>query len=250
MTGAVTAAGVAHAFGAVGVLDDVNLDVAAGECVAVVGPTGCGKSTLLRIFAGLLVPDRGTAEVDGASTIGTPGRCAYMPQGDTLLPWRRALDNAVLGAQIGGRDRDAARARAAALFTRFGLGGFEHAWPRELSGGMRQRVALLRTVIVDRPVLLLDEPFGALDAITRSDLHGWLSQLLRAERRTTLLVTHDVDEALRLADHVVVCSPRPARIVARIAVSAPHPRSALQITDPDFATLKRRIVVALTPSGE
>jgi ABC-type nitrate/sulfonate/bicarbonate transport system ATPase subunit len=250
VTGAVTAAGITHTFGALPVLDDVALDAAAGECVAVVGPTGCGKSTLLRIFAGLVVPDAGVAQVDATSTIGTPGRCAYMPQGDTLLPWRRALDNAVLGARIAGRDLPATRDRAAALFARFGLAGFEDSWPHELSGGMRQRVALLRTVLVDQPVLLLDEPFGALDAITRGDLQGWLSELLRTERRTTLLVTHDVDEALRLADQVVVCSPRPARIIAHIRVPAAHPRSSLQVTDPDFAMLKRRIVVALTPPGE
>lgn len=250
MTGVVDARALTHAFGPTPVLDGVDLSAQPGERIALIGPTGCGKSTILRILAGLVVPDRGSAQIDGRSVVGVPGSCAYMPQGDTLLPWRRALDNAVLGAEIARHDMGVARARAASLFARFGLAGFETAWPATMSGGMRQRVALLRSVLVDRSVLLLDEPFGALDAITRSDLQGWLSELLRAEGRTTLLVTHDIDEAVRLADHIFVLSPRPARVVERFALTAPHPRTPLQITEEDFAIVKRRILVALTPSEQ
>jgi ABC-type nitrate/sulfonate/bicarbonate transport system ATPase subunit len=243
--GAVSVVGLTHAYGSTPVLDAVSFTAAPGGLTALIGPTGCGKSTILRVLAGLVTPHAGTATVDGMSTFAHPGRCAYMPQGDTLLPWRRALDNAVLAADVARCDQAAARARAAALFVRFGLTGFEHAWPSQLSGGMRQRVALLRTVLADHPVLLLDEPFGALDAITRADLQGWLGTLLHAEARTTLLVTHDVDEALRLADRVVVLSSRPARVEASFALDGPRPRSAAAITTAHFAMVKRQILAAL-----
>jgi ABC-type nitrate/sulfonate/bicarbonate transport system ATPase subunit len=197
-------------------------------------------------LAGLVVPEAGSAHVDGDSTLGRPGLCAYMPQGDTLLAWRRARDNATLGAQIAGHDMTAARERVTTLFARFGLSGFEESWPRQLSGGMRQRVALLRTVMTDQPVLLLDEPFAALDAITRTDLQGWLTQLLQSERRTTLLVTHDVDEALRLADQIIVLSARPGRVVDRITLPTARPRTLLQTTAEDFAIVKRQVLTALT----
>lgn len=245
MNGRVAVEGLSHAFGSRLVLDAVEFDVAPGGVTALIGPTGCGKSTILRVLAGLVVPAAGSANVDGRSALGRPGPCAYMPQGDTLLPWRRAHQNAMLGAEIARGDLGAARVRTRALFERFGLAGFEDAWPRELSGGMRQRVALLRTVMTDHPVLLLDEPFAALDAITRTDLQDWLADLLQAEGRTTLLVTHDVDEALRLADQIIVLSARPGRIVDRIALSAPRPRSLLTITDEDFALVKRRVLAAL-----
>lgn len=245
MTGRVAVAGLSHAFGPRSVLDGVGFDVAPGGLTALIGPTGCGKSTILRVLAGLVVPSAGSARVDGDSTLGHPGRCAYMPQGDTLLAWRCARDNAILGAQIAGHDLTVARERATTLFARFGLTGFEESWPRRLSGGMRQRVALLRTVMTDQPVMLLDEPFAALDAITRTDLQAWLSQLLQAEQRTTVLVTHDIDEALRLADQVIVLSARPGRIVDRITLPAPRPRTLSRITDDDFAIVKRQVLVAL-----
>ena len=246
MTGRIAVAGLSHAFGPRSALEGVGFDVAPGGLTALIGPTGCGKSTILRVLAGVLVPSAGSASVDGDSTVGHPGLCAYMPQGDTLLAWRRARDNATLGPQIAGHDLTAARGRATTLFARFGLAGFEESWPHQLSGGMRQRVALLRTVMTDQPVLLLDEPFAALDAITRTDLQGWLAQLLQTERRTTLLVTHDVDEALRLADQVIVLSARPGRIVDQITLPAARPRTLLQITHEDFAIVKRQVLAALT----
>jgi NitT/TauT family transport system ATP-binding protein len=209
--------GAAHAYGERQTLAGVDIEVPPGGRVAVVGPSGCGKSTLLSLVAGLDELDAGAIAVGGeSSSEGRLARCALMPQRDLLLPWRTALDNAGVALENAGRSRQEARAQAAPLFERFGLGGFEATRPAELSGGMRQRVAFLRTLLAGKPVLLLDEPFGALDAITREDLQGWLSEALETSPRTVLLVTHDVDEAVRLADRVVVLSSRPARVVLSV----------------------------------
>jgi ABC-type nitrate/sulfonate/bicarbonate transport system ATPase subunit len=228
-------------------LQGLDLRVGPREVVAVVGPSGCGKSTLLELVAGLQEPDSGTVGVAGAS--GAPGRraaCAYMPQRDLLLPWRDALGNAALALECQGLSRAEARRRASPLFERFGLGEFERAYPADLSGGMRQRVAFLRTLLAGRPVLLLDEPFGALDSLTRASMQQWLADALVEEPRTVLLVTHDVEEALFLADRVAVLSPRPGRVVAELAVPLPRPRSRRAIVvDPDFARLEQRALETL-----
>ncbi len=213
-------AGVEHdagakAFGAVEALRGVSLRVAPGEIVALVGPSGCGKSTLLELVCGLTAPDAGTV---GA------GAAALMPQRDALLPWLSALDNAALALRVAGLPRAAARARAHEHFAAFGLEGFERARPAALSGGMRQRVAFLRTLLAGRPVLCLDEPFGALDALTRLQMQRWLADALAREPRTVLLVTHDVEEAALLADRVVLLSARPGRIVDTLDVALPRPR--------------------------
>lgn len=238
-----------HAFpgahGTVEVLDEVTLAVPPQSFVSVVGPSGCGKSTLLRILAGLLVPDAGTARIHGTSAVGTTGLAAFMPQRDLLLPWRRVLENATLGAEVAGLGRAAARERAAALLPLFGLAGFERAWPSQLSGGMRQRLALLRTFLHPAPVLLLDEPLGALDAITRRQMHGWLQDVWLADRRTVLLITHDVEEALLLSDTVLVMSPRPGKLVRRIGVPFPRPRRSDLISDPRFVALRADLLHAL-----
>ena len=239
--------GIRHAFGRDGetpVLDDVDLTVADDEFVAIVGPSGCGKTTLLRMVAGLVVPDRGTVRVGDDDVAGRPGAVAFHPQRDLLLPWKRAMPNATVAAEVTGTDRERARERATELWDRFGLTGFERAWPSQLSGGMRQRLALLRTFLVERPVLLLDEPFGALDAITRRDRHEWLAGIVAADRRTVLLVTHDVEEALVLADRVVVMSDRPGRIVADVLVDLPPDRVGLT-TDPAFVARKAAVLDAL-----
>jgi NitT/TauT family transport system ATP-binding protein len=237
---------VTHAFpGPVPVVDDVSLTVPEHGFVAVLGPSGCGKSTLLRMLAGLLVPDRGEVLVGGRPVAGVPGSVAFQPQRDLLLPWKRSLDNATLGARVAGVPRAEAEQRAHALVDRFGLTGFERAWPAALSGGMRQRLALLRTWLTPFPVLALDEPLGALDAITRRDLQGWLESVWLDDRRATVLVTHDVDEALLLADEVVVLSDRPARVLARLPVALPRPRAASLVTDPAFVASKAAVLEAL-----
>ena len=238
--GAVTLDGVHKAFaparrgGApVTALDDVTLHVAAGEVVAVVGPSGCGKTTLLELVCGLIEPDAGRVAAAPA---------ALMAQRDLLLPWAGAADNAAVALRAGGLPRGEARERAAALLRDFGLGGFERARPRELSGGMRQRVAFARTLLAGRPVLCLDEPFASLDALTRAEMQAWLPKALARDRRTVVLVTHDVEEALLLADRVAVLSPRPGRVLATIAVALARPRER---TDPRIVALRARALEAL-----
>jgi ABC-type nitrate/sulfonate/bicarbonate transport system ATPase subunit len=196
-------------------LHDVSFTADAGELVAVVGPSGCGKSTLLELLCGLQRPDDGAVCCPPA---------VLMPQRDLLLPWLNALDNAALALRIAGRSRTQARAPAAQLFAELGLEGFERAQPRELSGGMRQRVAFLRTLLAGKPVLCLDEPFGALDAITRSEMQSWLARTLDAEPRTVVLVTHDVEEAAVLADRIVVLSSRPGHVLGQLEVDLERPR--------------------------
>jgi ABC-type nitrate/sulfonate/bicarbonate transport system ATPase subunit len=234
---------VTRRFGALSALAGIELDLRAHAVTAVVGPSGCGKSTLLELVAGLQEPDEGAIDVFGATAAADRREaCAYMPQRDLLLPWRDALANAALALECRGVPRGQARERAVPLFERFGLTEFEHVRPAALSGGMRQRVAFLRTLLQGRPVLLLDEPFGALDAITRADLREWLAGALAEEPRTVLLVTHDVEEAVFLADRIVVLSPRPGRVVADFGVDLPRPRS---ITDAAFTDSKARALEAL-----
>ena len=205
---------VGHGYGPLPVLHDISLEIAAGSRLAVVGPSGCGKSTLLHLIAGLEQPRAGAISVAGGDL---PERrlagCALMPQDDLLLPWRSALDNAALPLMNAGVGRGQAREAALPLFRRFGLEGFEQEQPRHLSGGMRQRVAFLRTLLAGKGVLLLDEPFASLDALTREELGGWLAETLDQEPRTVVLVTHDVDEALRTCERVAVLSPRPGRLL-------------------------------------
>jgi NitT/TauT family transport system ATP-binding protein len=218
---------------AVEALRDISLRVGPGEVVAVVGPSGCGKSTLLELVCGLALPDTGTVAADPA---------VLMPQRDLLLPWLSALDNAALALRVRGAGTRDARAQAHPLFERFGLEGFERARPGELSGGMRQRVAFLRTLLAGKPVLCLDEPFAALDALTRAQMQDWLAEALAAEPRTVLFVTHDIEEAIVLADRVAVLSPRPGGVVAELAVPGPRPRRR---TDPAVLAVRERAMVAL-----
>jgi len=244
--------GVRHVFAGpppVTALADVSLEVGEGRFVALIGPSGAGKSTVLRMLAGLLRPTAGAVRIAGEDVAGRTGHAAFMPQGSLLLPWRRVRDNATLGAEVSGQSRRDAYAHAAPLFDRFGLAGFEASWPSQLSGGMRQRLALLRTFLTPKPVLLLDEPLGALDAITRRSMQAWLQDVWQADGRTVLLVTHDVEEALILADSICVLSPRPGRIVERIDVDLPRPRTSRETTTPAFVALKARVLAALESSG-
>jgi NitT/TauT family transport system ATP-binding protein len=224
---------VSRRFGAVRALDGVSLHARAHEIVAVVGPSGCGKSTLLELVCGLQAPDAGRIAAAPA---------VLMPQRDGLLPWLSALDNAALARRVAGDSRAAARAAAHEHFAAFGLEGFERARPAALSGGMRQRVAFLRTLLAGRPVLCLDEPFGALDALTRVQMQQWLAGALRREPRTVLLVTHDVEEAALLADRIVLLSARPGRVVATLEVPLPRPRDRADLA---IVELRERALEAL-----
>lgn len=228
-------------------LDGLTLSVGDGEFVALIGPSGCGKSTLLDIAAGLIEPDRGTVRLGGEATTAAArlGRSAYMRQRDLLLPWRTVVENGALALEVAGVPRREARATARLRLPEFGLEGFAGAYPAQLSGGMRQRVALLRTALADRPLLLLDEPFGALDALTRAEMQGWLLRLWEGGRRSVLLVTHDVEEAVFLADRVVVLTPRPGRVRHVESIGLPRPRRRRVVTDPAFVRHKGAILAAL-----
>jgi NitT/TauT family transport system ATP-binding protein len=238
---------VRHFYGQLQSLAGIELEVPASGAVGLVGPSGCGKSTLLELICGLREPSGGAIEIGGRSAAAERlARCAFMPQRDLLLPWYSAIDNAALALRNQGMRRGQARAAAAALFERFGLGGFERARPTELSGGMRQRVAFLRTLIAGKPVLALDEPFASLDAIVRAEMQEWLAGALRSDPRTVVLVTHDVEEALYLCDRVAILSSRPARIAAQL--SAPAPRAEdrdAAVTDPGFVAAREEALRAL-----
>ncbi len=244
---AVSIRGLEHSYGELRAIERLDLEAPAQGVLGLVGPSGCGKSTLLELIAGLQQPSGGEVEVGGE---GDPAarlaRCAFMPQRDMLLPWLSAIDNAALALRNRGVRRGAARAEAGRLFERFGLAGFEHARPAELSGGMRQRVAFLRTLVAGKPVLALDEPFASLDAITRAEMQGWLAGALAVDARTVVLVTHDVEEALYLCDRVAVLSARPGRVVEEL--SAPAPRASdrdAAVTDPGFVAVRERAMHAL-----
>ena len=244
---AVSIRGLSHSYGELETIERLDLELPAHGVLGLVGPSGCGKSTLLELIAGLQEPSRGEVEVGGATAArGRLAHCAFMPQRDLLLPWLSAIDNAALALRNRGIRRGDARKQAAQLFERFGLAGFERARPGELSGGMRQRVAFLRTLIAGKPVLALDEPFASLDAITRAEMQQWLATALSADPRTTVLVSHDIEEALYLCDSVVVLSARPARTITQL--SAPEPRAVGRdeaVTDPAFVTVREHAMQAL-----
>jgi ABC-type nitrate/sulfonate/bicarbonate transport system ATPase subunit len=226
-------------------LDGVDLVAEPGEFVAVIGPSGCGKSTLFHILAGLEEPSTGEVLIDGKLVTDRLGACAFMPQRDGLLPWRRIIDNATIGLELAGVPRRQARVQAEPLLERFGLGGFARAWPWQLSGGMRHRAAFLRTVLIGKPAMLLDEPFGALDGITRADLQQWLLGVWAEVGSTVLLITHDVTEAVFLADRVHVMSPRPGRVSATIAIDLPRPRTLELEESAAFGEYESRLREAL-----
>jgi len=245
-------AGVAKTFpgkgGTVRALQEVDLSIATGEIVTLIGPSGCGKSTLFSILAGLVQPDAGgTLHIDGKPqpTDHLLGKVAFMPQRDLLFPWRSVIDNAILALEIEGKSKAEARGRAQQMIGDFGLKGFEGHYPQQLSGGMRQRVALMRTFLFERDIMLLDEPFGALDALTRSLMQRWLLDIWSRYRRTIIFVTHDIDEAIFLGDRVVVMTARPGRIKLEATVDLPRPRDASVVTEPAFIAIKRRLLDAI-----
>jgi ABC-type nitrate/sulfonate/bicarbonate transport system ATPase subunit len=226
-------------------IENIDFLLRPNEFVSIIGPSGCGKSTLFNVIAGLLVPDSGAVNLDGSDIIGRPGCVAYMMQRDLLLPWRSVLDNLILGPELAGQSKVQARAAAQTLLRRFGLEGFEHAYPAVLSGGMRQRAALLRTILCERSVILLDEPFGALDALTRASLREWLLGIQREFRRTMILITHDPDEAVFLSSRVYVATPRPMRTAGVVRVDLPDERHNDLTLSPEFAAHKREVLALL-----
>jgi ABC-type nitrate/sulfonate/bicarbonate transport system ATPase subunit len=239
---------VRKSFGEVVALDGVTFEVQRHSRIGIVGPSGGGKSTLLQLVAGLLEPDEGMVNVEGATDPkGRLGRCALMPQRDLLLPWRTALDNAIIALQNCGISRDDARGKTRPFFERFGLGEFEDVRPAQLSGGMRQRVGFLRTLMAEKDVLLLDEPFGALDSITRGQMQEWLLGALGDVPRTVLLVTHDVEEAIFLSGTVVVLSARPGRVVRVLETNLETEGGSRReiVTSPAFVALKQQALEAL-----
>ncbi|WP_062349622.1 ABC transporter ATP-binding protein [Herbidospora yilanensis] len=233
--------GVAKSFGSLHVVEDVSLRVGKGEFVSIVGPSGGGKSTLFHIVGGLLTPDRGTVTIDGHDAVGRRGLIGYMPQQPALLPWRTVEDNIVLAREIAGEPRRASRELARRWLARAGLDGFADAYPHTLSGGMQQRASFLRALLSDHEVLLLDEPFSALDAILRTDMHRWLLDIWEENRRSILFITHNVEEALLLSSTVYVLTARPARVLERVEVPFPRPRPDELVDEPEFVRLRRRL---------
>lgn len=227
-------------------LADTDMDIPDGKFVSIVGPSACGKSTLLNLFCGLDKPDSGSIAAPVLGDGELLGRVGYMPQQDTLMPWRTVTDNAAVGLECLGCGREEARRRALEHMERFGLAGFELSYPGQLSGGMRQRVALLRTFLCGRRINLLDEPFGKLDAITRASMQTWLIDYWQENLCTIVFVTHDIDEALFLSDVVHLMSPRPGRIILSLEVDVPRPRKYGEVvTSVHFNELKARLLDGL-----
>jgi ABC-type nitrate/sulfonate/bicarbonate transport system ATPase subunit len=226
---------------------NLTMDVFDGEFVSIVGPSGCGKTTLLHCIAGLDRETSGTVAVDGVElepSKRTPD-VGYMFQKDLLLPWKRVIDNVALGLILDGVPRAEARERSLELMNRYGLGGFARAYPAHLSGGMRQRAAVIRTLLVDRPIMLFDEPFGALDALTRSVMQEWLLLVWEERKRATIFVTHDIEEAVQISDRVLVMSPRPGRIVREVVIDIERPRTEEALAWPKVLEYKADLVKTL-----
>lgn len=226
-------------------LDGVDIEARPGEVVSVIGPSGCGKSTIFNIVAGIDEPSAGRVLIGGVVLEDRLGASSYMPQHDALLAWRSVIDNVALPLALRGARRGAARAEVRPLLDRFGLGAFAEHWPWQLSGGMRQRAAFLRTVVADRPLMLLDEPFGALDGITRADLQEWVVSVWAELGTTVLFITHDITEAVLLSDRVYVMTPRPGTIAAVLELDLPRPRDIGRRDDDAFVDAERRLRRAL-----
>src|ERR1700691_4214266 len=231
--------------GAFTALAPVTLSISPGRFVSLIGPSGCGKSTIFNIVAGLLEPTSGRVLIDGADATATIGRVGYMLQKDLLLPWRTVLDNVILGMEIQGVPLRKARERALPLLRRYGLSGFEYLYPNALSGGMRQRAALLRTLLFDTDIILLDDPFGALDAQTKLHMQEWLLGLSADFCKTAVFRAHDLAVAGYLSDEVHVMATRPGRIVESIPVAIARPRQRSVTLSPDFIAIKERCLELL-----
>ena len=229
----------------INILADITFSVRQGSFVCILGPSGCGKSTLFNLIAGLIAPDSGSIFLDGQLINNRTGLVGYMFQKDLLLPWRSVLENITLGTEIKGRDKAESKARAMSYINKYGLAGFENYYPRFLSGGMRQRAAFLRTMMLDNEVMLLDEPFGALDAQTRLAMQEWLHEVWRDSKKTIIFITHDVDESLFLAEDVLVLSHRPSHIIRTIPVPLPEKRTYEMMGQIDILKLRTELFTLL-----
>ncbi|WP_206811938.1 ABC transporter ATP-binding protein [Paradesulfitobacterium ferrireducens] len=228
------------------VLDPIDLEIESGQFVSLIGPSGCGKSTLCNLIAGLEQPDGGTIMLNGRPIQGSAGNVGYMPQKDLLLPWRTLLDNLILGSEVRRQDKKNARSEALVWLKRLGLDGFSSHYPQQLSGGMRQRAALIRTILFGQDTLLLDEPFGALDALTRRQMQEWLLALWQETRHTVLFITHDIEEAMLLSDRIIVLSQRPGKIVKDVSVPFPRPRHPDILLRKEAIKLKKELLELLS----
>lgn len=227
------------------VLDGLSLTVQTGQFVSIIGPSGSGKSTLFHIIGGLTAPDAGSIWMNGVDITGQKGRIAYMPQQPALFPWRTVLDNVLLPRELAGMDQEQAIQEARRWIERAGLSEFEQAYPHTLSGGMQQRTAFLRAMMSPHEVMCLDEPFSALDSLTRSDMQHWLLNIWEENRRSVLMITHHIEEALLLSDTVYVLSSRPAQVLQKIDVPFPRPRREDILSDPAFLEMKGAISVMM-----
>ena len=227
------------------VLEDVTIELNRGELVCLLGVSGGGKTTLFNVISGLLRPDAGQVLLDGGDITGRPGSISYMLQKDLLLPYRTIEDNVALPLLLKGAKKKEARAQVSPMFAQFGLEGTQKKYPTQLSGGMRQRAALLRTYLFSQDVALLDEPFSALDTLTKSAIHRWYLEVMERIKLSTLFITHDIDEAILLSDRIYLLSGQPGRIVEEIPITQPKPRPADFNLTPEFLEYKRRILSLL-----
>jgi len=228
------------------IIDDISFHLDKNEFVTLIGPSGCGKSTIFNMISGIVPIDEGKICIDGQDYTGEPGHVSYMYQKDLLLPWKRVIDNTALPLFIKGEPVEQARKKVIPYLKLFGLESFEYKYPFQLSGGMRQRVALLRTYMFSRDIVLLDEPFGGLDAITRSKMQTWLLQVIEKIKPSVLFITHDIEEAIYLSDRIYVLSDRPAQIKEEVQISLPKPREREIITSQAFNQIKRRVLSNLS----
>lgn len=236
-------------FGSVRALNDISFSARRGEFLTLIGPSGSGKSTLFNVLTGTVAPTAGSVRIHGNPVANRTWQVGYMPQRDLLLPWRSLLDNVIVPLEIQRVPKAQAYERARELLPQFGLGGFENAYPAVLSGGMRQRAALLRTFLTDSDILLLDEPFGALDALTRRELQDWLLSIWQQHQRTILFITHDVQEAVYLSDRVLVLSERPGHFIGEMDISLPRPRQHSMVADASFGQQEAALLKALGVSA-
>lgn len=233
---------VKKSFGSLETLRDVSISLEQSQFVSILGPSGSGKSTLFNAIAGLIRPDEGQILIEGEDYRGRTGRVSYMQQKDLLLPWKTILENVCIPLILKGTKKKDAEAKAKKYFELFGLLGFENHYPTQLSGGMRQRAALLRTYLFSNDIMLLDEPFGGLDAITKRNMQHWLLGVLENLQASILFITHDIDEAIFLSDRIYVLSQRPATIKALLDVDIQRPRDKRTFTSKKFNELKEHIL--------